>query len=392
VDLSAYAGQAVQLAFHMVFAQTPYNGGAFNTSPGWYIDDVALVTGPPVFNRTEGFENGIGDWYADSGIWQVGVPTSGPGSARTGTNCAATILSGNYPMPPFSYAPGPNSRLISPPFLVPPALGNPNLRFSHWYCFACSGHSGSGCDYGVVEIRPMGSNDWTAISSTYSGCPGGWTRPLCDLTSYGGQTVQLAFHMVFGQSPYNGDAFNTAAGWYVDDVVVASPPPPPPQILDPPQDQIGCLGHSATFAVSATGDPPLGYQWYFNTNTLLVNATNASLTLTNLQGTNAGKYSVVVSNPGGSTNSPMAQLTIFDPYTELEVEWYFDAYLCAGLYVGGQSGATYIVKYTDDLRNTNWATWTPLATNTIGSSGWWFCVDETSAFSPMRFYLAKRKP
>jgi hypothetical protein len=38
VDLSAYAGQTVQVAFHMAFAQAPHNGDAFNTSPGWYID------------------------------------------------------------------------------------------------------------------------------------------------------------------------------------------------------------------------------------------------------------------------------------------------------------------------------------------------------------------
>ena len=80
------------------------------------------------------------------------------------------------------------------------------------------------------------------------------------------------------------------------------------------------------------------------------------------------------------------------PYTELEVEWYFDAYLCAGLNIAGQPGATYVLKYTTDLRNTNWATWTPLATNTMGSSGWFFYLDEESAYSPMRFYQARPKP
>jgi len=56
--------------------------------------DCGLLTGTPVFNNPEGFENGLGDWYAESGVWQVGVPTSGPGAAHTGTNCAATVLSG----------------------------------------------------------------------------------------------------------------------------------------------------------------------------------------------------------------------------------------------------------------------------------------------------------
>jgi hypothetical protein len=141
------------------------------------------------------------------------------------------------------------------------------------------------------------------------------------------------------------------------------------------------LAHSATFTVRATGTGSLSYQWYFNTNTLIFNATNASLTLTNLQGTNAGKYSVVVSSQYGSVASALAQLTLYDPYTELQAEWYFDAYM-----------ATYVLKYTTDLRNTNWATWTSLATNTMGSSGWFFYLDEDSLDSPTRFYGTKLKP
>jgi hypothetical protein len=165
-----------------------------------------------------------------------------------------------------------------------------------------------------------------------------------------------------------------------------------PAIVTPPRDQKGCLAHSATFTVSASGNAPLSYQWYFSPNIPIANATNTSLNLTGLQGTNAGPYFVVVSNPYGNVTSTMAQLTIYDPYTELEVEWYFDAYIGAGLYIAGQPGATYVFKYTSDLRNTNWATWTPLATNRMDSSGWFFYLDEESPYSPMRFYQARRKP
>ena len=165
-----------------------------------------------------------------------------------------------------------------------------------------------------------------------------------------------------------------------------------PVIAAQPGDQSSCLAHSATFTVRATGTGSLSYQWYFNTNTLIFNATNASLTLTNLQGTNAGKYSVVVSSQYGSVASALAQLTLYDPYTELQAEWYFDAYMAAGLNIAGRPGATYVLKYTTDLRNTNWATWTSLATNTMGSSGWFFYLDEDSLDSPTRFYGTKLKP
>jgi hypothetical protein len=124
VDLSAYAGQSVQLAFHFVYQEC--NGA---TGPGWYVDDIALETGAPVFNNPEGWENGIGDWYAETGTWQVGQPTKAGGpttnslgsQAHSGTNCAVTILNANYPAN--------SSRLISPPIQIPAANQFPRLRF-----------------------------------------------------------------------------------------------------------------------------------------------------------------------------------------------------------------------------------------------------------------------
>jgi hypothetical protein len=54
----------------------------------------------------------------------------------------------------------------------------------------------------------------------------------------------------------------------------------------------------------------LAYQWYFNQTNLLANATNASLTLTNVQPSQAGNYSVVVTNLYGSALSSNAVLTV----------------------------------------------------------------------------------
>src|SRR5690349_8801300 len=42
------------------------------------------------------------NWYADNGYWEIGVPTYGPPTnslgwrAHQGTNCAGTVLNGNY--------------------------------------------------------------------------------------------------------------------------------------------------------------------------------------------------------------------------------------------------------------------------------------------------------
>jgi rhamnogalacturonyl hydrolase YesR len=87
----------------------------------------------------------------------------------------------------------------------------------------------------------------------------------------------------------------------------------PPTITTQPQSQTVAAGLNVTFLVTVTGNTPLRYQWYFNTNTPLANATNASVTLTNLQSTNAGGYSVVATNSYGAATSAVATLTVDSP-------------------------------------------------------------------------------
>jgi pectate lyase len=86
--------------------------------------------------------------------------------------------------------------------------------------------------------------------------------------------------------------------------------PTAPTIVTDPQNQNVSVGQSATFTVAASGSAPLAYQWFFNTNTPVPNATNASLTLSSIQSTNAGFYSVVVTNSAGPATSAFAQLTL----------------------------------------------------------------------------------
>ena len=84
-------------------------------------------------------------------------------------------------------------------------------------------------------------------------------------------------------------------------------------ITEGPQDQSVFEGQNATFSVTAGGTEPLSYQWYYNDDTLLTNATGPSLTITNAQLPDVGGYSVVVSNAYGSDLSAAAQLTVSTP-------------------------------------------------------------------------------
>ena len=67
-------------------------------------------------------------------------------------------------------------------------------------------------------------------------------------------------------------------------------------------------GSNITFSVDATGTPPLGYQWRKN-GVNIPGATNSWLTITNVQVSDGGSYSVVVANLAGSaTNDPLLLL------------------------------------------------------------------------------------
>ena len=95
--------------------------------------------------------------------------------------------------------------------------------------------------------------------------------------------------------------------------IPAPPAPVSPSISNPPVSLTVTQGQTAAFSVTADGTAPLGYQWYFNTNTMLSGQTATNLSIANAQATNAGAYSVRVSNSGGSVTSAVATLTVLLP-------------------------------------------------------------------------------
>lgn len=196
LDISAYAGQRVELAFY-------FTSDASNNSlnRGWYVDDIALIAGPKVFKASENWENGLGDWYVDKGSWEVGMPTAGPSSAHSPKNCAGTVLRGNYHQ-------STNTKLISIPYKVLSANANPTLQFWHWYSFSSN-------DSGVVEIR-VGNGASQIVLGPYKNTSGGvWTNVFLDLKPFANSTIQLNFR-------FASDGSNTSlsTGWYIDDITL----------------------------------------------------------------------------------------------------------------------------------------------------------------------------
>src|SRR5262249_23552962 len=76
------------------------------------------------------------------------------------------------------------------------------------------------------------------------------------------------------------------------------------------------LGANVYFTAAASGSQPLYYQWQFN-QTNLPGKTNYQLRLDNLQMSNAGDYTLVLTNLSGSTTSGVTTLAIDPTFTKV---------------------------------------------------------------------------
>jgi len=83
----------------------------------------------------------------------------------------------------------------------------------------------------------------------------------------------------------------------------------PPALLTQPLNQAVGLGSNLTLSVTANGSSPIAYQWWKDGNPLIIQ-TNASFTLTNVQTTDSGGYSVVLTNFLGSVTSSVATISV----------------------------------------------------------------------------------
>ncbi len=83
----------------------------------------------------------------------------------------------------------------------------------------------------------------------------------------------------------------------------------PPLIFAQPSSRTAFSGETVTVTVGVSGNHPLNYQWRKG-STEIIGATNAVLTLTNVQPSDGGTYSVMVSNAFGTDTSQTATLTV----------------------------------------------------------------------------------
>ncbi|HJT79727.1 MAG TPA: DUF642 domain-containing protein [Chthoniobacterales bacterium] len=102
-----------------------------------------------------------------------------------------------------------------------------------------------------------------------------------------------------------------------------------PLISGQPQNTTASVGGQASFSVTASGTGTVGYQWRFNNGggwSDIAGADAATYTINSVQNSDAGSYSVVVSDQSGqpSVTSSSATLTILPPGVPSNGSFEFD--------------------------------------------------------------------
>jgi hypothetical protein len=130
-----------------------------------------------------------------------------------------------------------------------------------------------------------------------------------------------------GQSVTKSASMNGHFNFHYDEALSSSVVYAPPLILAQPTNLVVMPGTNVTFGISLIGSPPFQFQWLFN-GTNILDATNASYSIPSVAASNAGSYSVIVSNVAGSVTSSNAWLTVFfSPTVALQVAGGFPVFL-----------------------------------------------------------------
>ena len=89
-------------------------------------------------------------------------------------------------------------------------------------------------------------------------------------------------------------------------------PPVPPAINMQPANQSSQLGNSVFFSVGYSGDVPLAFQWYKN-DVAIQGQITSTLSIASVSESDAGSYTIKITNTGGSVTSSAATLTVIVP-------------------------------------------------------------------------------
>jgi hypothetical protein len=188
-------------------------------------------------------------------------------------------------------------------------------------------------EWGLIEMNVTASG--TLTFREYYASHGGWETSVIPCARGGenvGDPVTIAFHTqgAGGDSgnPWGNGVSERFAGYIAEAALYNRTLSPselaavensllskyflqsgPPQIKTQPQNQSAFAGNSVNFSVLADGTPPFTYQWLFD-GSPINGANSQNYGISSVAGSNAGTYSVIVSNSISFVTSSNAVLTV----------------------------------------------------------------------------------
>jgi hypothetical protein len=199
------------------------------------------------------------------------------------------------------------------------------------------------CPSNVVAIAAVGQNSAVVNYPAPDATPGATVTCL----PASGSVFPAGTNMVVCTLVYG---INTLTGTFTVTVLV------PPYIISQPSIISVFAGSNTTISVGALGTAPMSYQWSFD-DAAIANATNSTLTVSNVQSINQGYYLVTLANDVGTATSlpivlrvlpskaqivsgpapvsvPAGSQAVFNANVigsaPLTMQWYKDAALLAG--------------------------------------------------------------
>ena len=162
----------------------------------------------------------------------------------------------------------------------------------------------------VCSVSPPSATNCASVARTFTASVSGGTGPYSYLWNTTATTpsitVTAAGTYTVTVSDARGCTTQCSATLTVNQ---------PPLITSQPQSRTNDVGSSTSFSVTAAGTAPLLYQWRKDGANLvdeggITGVTTTDLTIANVQASNAGNYTVLVSNGCGTvTSAPPASLT-----------------------------------------------------------------------------------
>lgn len=180
----------------------------------------------PYHATFENDQNGFGvlvEAGDEGGMWEWGIPTTGPQGGYNTPHCWGTGLNENY---------GPNVDmwLISPKIDLT-EVSEAYLMFSYWLESEAAPSGTAGFDGGRLLITTDYGQNWQVIEPLggypspnvlvfdwgpgFSGSSDGWDAAQVNLTAYTGQMVRIAFQ-------FKSNDVTELDGWFIDEMLVNS--------------------------------------------------------------------------------------------------------------------------------------------------------------------------